>query len=323
MPHRVVVSDTKVLDEETERAVLGSVDATVETTAAKAPDAVATAAAGADALIVDSRTEVTAEVIGRADSLRVVGRAGIGVDNIDVDAAAERGVAVVNVPDYSLDEVSTHALALALACLRRIPTFDRAVDAGEWDWTAGAPIPRLAGSTVGLVAFGKIARRLAAKLRGFDVEVLAYDPYVPEYRMTDLGVGKAGFEELLAASDILSVHAPLTDDTRGLIDREALAALPEGAILVNTARGPVVDEDALLAALDSDDLAAAGLDVRETEPPGDSALHGRDDVVCSPHVAWYSEASRAELTRTVTEDVVRVLRGEAPENPVDPEEGWY
>ncbi|GCF14945.1 hypothetical protein Harman_28800 [Haloarcula mannanilytica] len=323
MSHRVVVSDTKVMDEETRAAVLNAVDATVETTGAKEPAAVARAVEGADALIVDAGTQVTAEVIDTADSLEVVGRAGIGVDNIDVWAAADAGITVVNVPDYSVDEVSTHAFALMLACLRKIPTFDRSVKSGEWEWSVGQPMHRLAGSTVGLVAFGKLARRFAAKLRGFDVDVVAYDPYVPKYRMGDLGVESVTFETLLADSDIVSLHAPLTDETRGLIDADALNRMADDALLVNTARGGLVDETALYDALVSGDLGGAGLDVRESEPPGESSLHDLDSVVCSPHVAWYSEESRVELTQTVAEDVVRVLRGKEPANPIDPETGWF
>ena len=323
MSYRIVVSDTKVMDEETRAAVLNAVDATVETTAAKEPAAVARAVESADALIVDAGTQVTAEVVDAADSLDVVGRAGIGVDNIDVRAAVDAGVTVVNVPDYAVEEVSTHAFALVLACLRKIPTFDRSVKSGEWEWSVGQPMHRLAGSTVGLVAFGKLASRFAAKLRGFDVDVLAYDPYVPEYRMGDLGVESVTFETLLAESDVVSLHAPLTDETRGLIDADALERMRDDALLVNTARGGLVDEAALYDALVSDDLGGAGLDVRESEPPGESSLHGLDSVVCSPHVAWYSEESRVELTETVAEDVVRVLRGEEPDNPVDPETGWF
>ncbi|WP_367176534.1 C-terminal binding protein [Haloarcula rubripromontorii] len=323
MSHKVVVSDTKVMDGETRAAVLNAVDATVETIGAKEPAAVARAVKDADALIVDAGTQVTAEVVEAGDSLKVVGRAGIGVDNIDVRAAVDAGVTVVNVPDYSVEEVSTHTFALVLACLRKIPTFDRSVKRGEWEWTVGQPIRRLAGSTVGLVAFGKLASRFAAKLRGFDVDVVAHDPYVPEYRMGDLGVESVTFETLLADSDIVSLHAPLTDETRGMVDAGAFDRMRDDALLVNTARGGLVDETALYDALVSGDLGGAGLDVREAEPPGDSPLHDLDSVVCSPHVAWYSEESRVELTQTVAEDVIRVLRGAEPENPVDPETGWF
>lgn len=321
MTHRVVVADTKATNIDAIEQTLS--DAATETTEARAADEVIEAAHGADALIVDSSTQVTAAVLEALDSLSVVGRSGIGVDNIDVAAAQREGTVVINVPDYCVDEVSTHALSLALARLRRLETYDGGIAEGTWDWTLGQPIGRLAGSTVGLVAFGAIARRLAAKLRGFDVSVLAYDPYVPEYRMADFGVETVGFEELLSRSSIVSIHAPLTDETRGMFDAEAFDAMREDAILVNTARGPIVEEDALAAALRSGGIDAAGLDVREAEPPGDSPLHGREDVLLTPHVAWYSEDSRTELGHTVAADVDRVLRGEEPRNPVDPEEGWF
>lgn len=323
MTHRVLVSDTKVLDLETHGDPLESVGARVETTDAKRPDELLEAAAGADALVVDSATQVTAEVIDGVDSLRVVGRGGIGVDNVDVAAAADNGVTVVNVPEYSTEEVSTHALALLLGCLRRLGVYDRAVKRGEWDWSDGAPIHRLRGETVGLVAFGGIARRLAGKLDGFDVDVVAADPYVDDERFEGTDVERVGFEELLERARYVSVHAPLTDETRGSFDAAAFDAMREGSILVNTARGPVVEEAALVDALEDGPLAAAGLDVREAEPPDASPLHDRDDVLLTPHAAWYSEESRAELSRTVSEDVARVLRGDAPANPVDPETGWY
>ena len=323
MPHRVLVSDAKVLDLETHGDPLEAVDARIETTDAKRPDELVEAAEGADALIVDALTQVTREVLEGVDSLRVVGRGGIGVDNIDVGAAADNGVTVVNVPDYALEEVSTHSLGLLLGCLRRLGRYDRAVKGGEWDWALGAPIHRFRDETVGLVAFGEIARRLASKLRGFDVDVVAADPYVSEAEMEEFGVERVGFDELLGRARYVSVHAPLTDETRGLFDADAFGAMRDGSILINTARGPIVDEAALADALENGPLAAAGLDVREEEPPGTSPLHDRDDVLLTPHAAWYSEESRAELSHTVSEDVARVLSGETPTNPVDPETGWY
>ena len=323
MTHRVFVSDAKVLDLETHGDPLESIGARVSVTSAKRPDDLLEAAAGADALIVDSVTRVTAEVLEGIDSLRVVGRGGIGVDNVDIDAAANNGVTVVNVPAYSVEEVSTHALSLLLGCLRRLGVHDRAVKGGEWDWSLGTPIHRLRNQTVGLVSFGKIARRFAAKLRGFDVDVIAVDPYVSDREMGEFGVERVGFDELLDRARYVSVHAPLTDETRGLFDAEAFGAMRDGAILVNTARGPIVEETALVDALENGPLAAAGLDVREKEPPETSPLHERDDVLLTPHTAWYSEESRAELSHTIAEDVARVLRGDAPMNPVDPESGWY
>lgn len=323
MTHEIVVSDIKVLDRESMEELFESTDATLTLTEASEPEEVIDVAADADALIIDSRVQVTEDVIDALDSLRVIGRAGIGIDNIDVTAATEADVTVVNVPDYSIEEVSTHAFALMLACLRQITTFDRSVKDGEWDWEVGQPIPRLADQTVGIVSFGKIARRFAAKLQGFGVNIVVYDPYVREYRMRDFGAEKVEFDELLEESDIVSVHAPLTDETRGMFDEEAFEKMHDDALLVNTARGPIVDEEALYTALQGGGLAGAGLDVREVEPPNDSPLHDLDSVILSPHAAWYSETSREILTTTVCEDVHRELQGNDPRNPVDPESGWF
>jgi D-3-phosphoglycerate dehydrogenase len=322
MSHRVVVSDTKVVDIERMQAQLDEIGATVETTNATEPTAVLDAAAGADALVVDAGTQVTEQVIASLETLQDVGRTGIGVDNVDVRAAAEHGVRVVNVPGYCLDEVSAHALGLLLACARRIPTFDRSVRDDQWDWTAGGDVRRIRGSTIGLVAFGKIARSLAAKLRGFGVDVLTYDPYLSEPELSGFDVEKVSFEALLARSDFVSIHAPLTAETRGLFDGDAFEAMQDHAVLVNTARGGIVDEEALYEALTSGEVDAAALDVRETEPPLDSRLGELENVVLSPHVGWYSEASRRELCETVCSDVIRVLQGECPENPVDPDDEW-
>ncbi|ELZ27972.1 D-3-phosphoglycerate dehydrogenase [Halogeometricum pallidum JCM 14848] len=299
-----------------------AVGAETEVVKAESPEELVAAADGANALLVDAGTQVTERVLSELDSLKVVGRSGIGVDNVDVDAARERGVTVVNVPDYCLDEVSSHALGMLLSCARRLPALDRSVREGEWDWSVGGPIRRVRGSTVGLVGFGKIARSLAAKLRGFDVDVLVYDPHVSEGDLAGFSVTRTGFDRLLTESDFVSVHAPLTDETHGMFDADAFGTMPDHAIFVNTARGPIVDEGALCDALASDGLAGAGLDVRESEPPTDDRVFEFDNVVCSPHAAFYSEESRRELSRSVSEDVCRVLRGEKPRNPVETGDGW-
>lgn len=323
MTYRVVVSDSKVIDRAIEASVFDRIDAELVTTSAQTPGEVIEAAAGADAMLIDAGTQMTAEVVEELDDLVVVGRAGIGVDNIDVAAAAAEGVIVLHVPDYCVDEVSTHALALILGCLRQVVVFDQSVKAGEWDWAEGQPIRRLDGQTVGLVGFGKIPRRLAAKLRGFNVDLVVYDPYVEEYRMRDFGADPVSFDALLAQSDVVSVHVPLTNETRGMFSTNEFGAMQDDAIFVNTARGPVVDEAALHDALVNGEIGSAGLDVLETEPPTESPLFDRDDVILTPHTAWYSEESRRDLSRTIAEDIVGVLTGEPPRNPVDPETGWY
>lgn len=317
----IVVSDTKVIDL-SGRGGLADVDARIERTDAKAPEEIIEAATGAQALVVDAATQVSERVFETLERLQVVGRAGTGVDNIDLAAAKRHGVPVVNVPDYAADEVATHALGLLLACLRRVAAYDRSVRSGTWDWTTGRPIERLAGATVGIVGFGTIGRTFARRLWGFDADILAYDPYVPEAEMAGRSVRKVPFERLLADSDAVSIHAPLTEETQGLFDAEAFATMNDHAILVNTARGPIVDEDALELALREGRIDTAGIDVRETEPPDGSSLSTLDSVVSTPHAGWYSERSREDLNRTVAADVARVLRGDDPINEVDPDAQW-
>lgn len=318
---RIVVSDTKVIDVAGHPS-LEAIDATVERTDATTPADVIAAAGDADALVVDAGTRVTDRVFAELHGLQVVGRAGTGVDNIDLDAARRHDVPVVNVPDYAVDEVATHALSLLLACLRRVGTYDRSVRAGEWDWTEGRLIERLAGGTVGIVGFGTIGRRFARRLAGFDVDILAYDPYVGSAEMTERDARHAEFEHLLREADAVSIHAPLTEETRGMFDAGAFAAMDDQSILVNTARGPIVDETALESALMDGQLAAAALDVRATEPPDSSSLAAMETVVSTPHAAWYSEQSREELNRTVASDVAAVLDGEPPANPVETHRPW-
>jgi D-3-phosphoglycerate dehydrogenase len=322
MEREVVVSDNKTVDPSIQQEILAEVDAELTQTTVRTEDAVIDAIQGAEGLIVDAATPVTAEVFESVDSLQVVGRAGIGVDNVAVDAAEDHGVPVVYVPDYCVDEVATHALALLLSTVRSVHRFDRRTTDGEWDWKDGQPIHRLRGSTLGLVGFGKISRRLAAMVQGMGLTVLVHDPYVPSHECTHFNVDSVGFEELLDRSEYVSVHVPLYEETRGLFDEQAFDQMRDDAILINTARGPVLNEDALVAALDDGEIARAGIDVMETEPPEGSPLPGREDVVITPHTSWYSEDSRRDLSEDVARDVARVLTGEEPRSPVDSSLPW-
>jgi D-3-phosphoglycerate dehydrogenase len=323
MTHTVVLSDNKTVDPDDQAAILEDAGASIEILEEKTEAAVADAVRGAAGIIVDAATPVTKRVLDGTDTLRVVGRAGIGVDNVDVDAAADNGITVVNVPDYSLDEVSTHALSLLLACVRAIPQHDSAVKAGTWDWQTGRPVHRMAGQTLGLVGFGGIARRLAAKLRTFGLDVIAADPYVDGETMRDYGVEKVSFEALLDRAGYVSIHVPLYEETRHLFNTKEFERLDEECVLVNTARGGVVSEAALVTALETGEIARAGLDVLESEPPdADNPLLERDDVVLTPHTAWYSEESRDDLSESVARGVAAVLRGETPASVVDPGTPW-
>jgi len=323
---RIVVSDTR---EESNRRIREAMaeeglDSRVELL--RSPEAVAAAAEDAVGIVVDASTPVTAEALAAAEGLEleVVARAGIGVDNIDLEAAADHGVSVVNVPDYAVEEVSTHAVGLLLACVRKIPTYDRDTRAGGWDWKVGRPLRRLHGRTVAVVGLGRIGRRFARKLRGFGLDVLGYDPYLDADEFPG-NVEPAAFDDALDRADYLSLHPPLTDETRDLIDRGALGRLGDGAenpVLINTSRGEVVDEAALVDALDDGTVDAAGLDVMREEPPEGSPLVGRDDVVITPHAAWYSLEAGADLAGSLARDIRRVLDGREPRSDVSPEQGW-
>jgi len=317
MTATIVVTDYDFGNLSIESAVLDDANADVKLRGeyARTPGEVIDVAEGADALLVQY-ADVTDEVFEALPDLQAVGRYGIGVDSIDVDAAADHGVPVVNVPDYCIEEVPTHTLALLLACVRKVPSYDRAIKHGEWDWAAGKPIRRLTGTTLGLVGFGKLPRRLIELVDGFDLEILVYDPYIDAAEIEAAGAEQVDLDTLLERSRYVSVHAPLTDETRNLIDAAALDRMREDAILINTARGPLVDADALFEAVEAGDIAGAGLDVLPEEPPSDPPLD-HDAIVYTPHVAFYSEASEETMRRTVTEDVLGILRGGAPRNPVN------
>lgn len=316
--HTVVVTDFDFPDLTIERDVFSSIDAEVVAAGADTEDEIVRAAreANADALL-NQYAQVGERIFDELPDLVAVGRYGIGVDTVDLDAATARGVQVVNVPSYCEDEVSTHALSLLLACERKVARYDRAIKDGTWDWKLGAPIFRLRGRTLGLAGFGKIPRRLAEKLDGFGLELIAYDPYLSEEELAEHGIEKVDFDALLERSDAISIHTPLTDETRGLFDREAFAAMDEDAIVVNTARGEVIDVDALYDAIVDGEIRGAGLDVMPKEPPGDEPLLDLDEAVLTPHVAWYSEESIVEMRRTLSEDVAGILQGEPPRNPVN------
>jgi D-3-phosphoglycerate dehydrogenase / 2-oxoglutarate reductase len=246
----------------------------------------------------------------------VIGRTGLGVDNIDLAAARERGIMVTYVPDYCMAEVSDHAMALLLALARKVPFANAMVQSGRWEMAAVAPIHRLQGRTLGLVGLGHIPRALVPKAKAFGLEVLACDPFVAPDAFASLGVESVGFDALLAASDFVSIHAPLTRETRGMFNAGAFARMKPGALLINTARGAIIDEKALIEALDSGRLGGAALDVVETEPPPkDWPLIGRPNVVLTPHTAFYSVEALEELQTKCATDVARVLSGQPPIYP--------
>lgn len=276
-------------------------------------------AGDADGWIIQYLSPIGEKVFSSCARLKVVGRVGIGVDVIDVPAATRHGIVVTNVPSYCEEEVSDHAMALLLSCARRTALYTPAVRKGVWDWKIGHPISRLRGRTIGLVGFGKIPRALAPKARAFGLNVIASDPYLTADAAGKEGVELVDFETLLARSDFVSIHCPLTDETRGLFSREQFNKMKPGAFLINTARGGIVDIPALTEALRSKSIAGAGLDVMPQEPPEASeALFELDNVVLTPHVSWYSEESIADLQARIGRNVALVCAGRKPDAIVNP-----
>jgi D-3-phosphoglycerate dehydrogenase / 2-oxoglutarate reductase len=244
----------------------------------------------------------------RLESCRAVVRYGVGLDNVDIDAAQELGIAVGNVPEYGHEEISNHAIALLLALSRKLFAFDAAVREGT-----GIPAPqsvaRLSQRTLGLVGYGRIGRRVAAKARAFGLEVVAYDPYAA----TADGVELLELDELLRRAGILSLHVPLTPETLHMIGARELALLEPGSLVINIGRGGLVDEEALVAALQSGHIAGAALDVTETEPlPLDSPLLGAPNVILTPHVAWVSDVALEDLKRLTAENALRLIGAREP-----------
>jgi D-3-phosphoglycerate dehydrogenase len=272
---------------------------------------------GADALMVTVQ-EVTPVVLAALPACKVVARVGTGLDSIDLDGAARRGVQVTYVADYSVDEVSTHAIALLLACARRIPQYLDLVRAGQWNSVGAGTIRRLSEQTLGVAGFGRIGQAVAGKGRGLGLRVLVCDPYRSDEDIRAAGCEPASWDRLLAEPDFISLHVPLTPDSGRLINADALRAMKPTAVLINTARGGLVDEAALAAAIRAGEIAGAALDVLATEPPAaDSPLLGDPRVLITPHGAWYSAEAQRDVVVRACEDVQRVLSGQPPRSPAN------
>jgi D-3-phosphoglycerate dehydrogenase len=287
----------------------------------RAPEAVLAAAREGDVVLVQSvRPLLTGPVIRQLPRCRCIVRLGIGYDSVDVTAATDQGILVCNAPTYCVEDVADHAVALLLASVRHLARQDRWIRAGRWDRTGARPARRLKGCTLGLVGFGRIARSVAQRAGGFGLTILGTDPFVGAGSMAGSGVQKVDLDELLARSDFISIHCPLTDDTYHLLDARAFGRMKDGAFIVNTSRGPILEEAALVEALRAGKVWGAGLDVFEQEPlPLDSPLREFDNVICTPHVGANSEESRADLYRTGYQIVVDVQQGRWPQGVVNPE----
>jgi D-3-phosphoglycerate dehydrogenase len=312
----IAVTDSPFPSLDPAKAALARVDFELRMAKSAAADDILAVARDADAVLV-TYARLDAPLLRQLTRCKAIGRFGLGVDNIDIKTAADLGISVNYVPDYCMHEVSDHAMALLLALARKIPLSNQLVQAGRWEMPAVVPIHRLAGRVLGLVGFGNIPRALAPKAKALGLRVVTHDPYVTPDVLTAAGVEGVGFDRLLEMSDFVSIHAPLLPATRGLFNADVFRKMKKGAVLINTARGPLVDEDALIAALDAGELGGAALDVVTTEPLAkDSKLIGRDNVILTPHTAFYSVEALAELQTKCAADVARVLSGEKPVYPV-------
>jgi len=314
----VAVADSVFPNLDLARAVVSRAGAELRLASEPTPQGIVAAAKDADALLV-TYAKINADMIREMKKCKIISRFGIGVDNVDIAAATAAGIVVTKVPDYCIDEVSDHAMALLLSLVRKIPFSNARAHAGRWEMPAVTPIHRLRGTVLGLVGFGRIPQLVAPKAKAFGIRVVASDPFVPQGVMDQAGVGKVEFAELLKISDYISIHSPLLPETHHLFSTAVFAQMKPGAVIVNTSRGPVVDEVALAAALDAKQLAGAALDVMEQEPPLNSPLFGRDNVILTPHTSFYSVESLEELQTKAAEEVVCVLSGQPPRNPVNPE----
>jgi D-3-phosphoglycerate dehydrogenase len=318
---KVAITDAEFPTFDQEERILAKAGAQLIVAQSRSEQELIAATRDADGLLVQYAA-ITARVIAALERCRVICSYGIGVDNVDLAAATAKGIVVANVPDYGVDEVSDHALLLLLAAARRLLLVASAVKDGStsWDFTPARPIFRLRGKTLGLIGFGRISQALAKKARGLGLHVMAYDPFVDEDLASAMDVRLAALPELLSGADLISVHVPLTDETRNMIGEREFGLMKENVIFVNTSRGRVVDQAALRCVVEGRQIGGVGLDVLAAEPPtaSDAEWIRSDLVTVTPHIAWYSEEALRDLQRKAGEAVATVLRGGRPASVVNP-----
>jgi D-3-phosphoglycerate dehydrogenase len=313
---KVVLTDYVWESLDVEKNTLGDLADLVPLRAKKAEEFISEAQ-DCDALLNTYAGPITADVMAHMPKCRIIARYGIGVDTIDLDAATKAGIIVTNNPTYCIEEVAEHTMALVLACARKVTLYDRLVRGSRWEVPPGKPMFRVAGRTLGLVGFGNIARQVAVRAKAFGMQILYTDPFV-KHGQFDAPGKKVELPELLKESDFVSVHPPLTPQTRKMINDDAFMRMKPTAFVINCSRGPVVDTDALVRALDAKRIAGCALDTVDPEPlPHPHPLRDRDNVIVTPHVAWYSEQALVGLQAGAPSDVRRVLMGEWPLNVVN------
>src|SRR6516164_1220391 len=319
----ILIADYDFGDVSIEREIIEGAGFQLVAAQCKTEDEVIEQGRDADGVLAQYAT-IGARAINAFTRCRVIARYGTGVDIVDVDAATKRGIQVTNVPsDWCADEVADHAVTLWLAATRKICEYDLAVRRGEWRWQTGQPIWRLRGRVFGLLSFGSIARGIAERARPFGVEIWAHDPFIDQSEIQRQKVRPVSFDELVEGSDYLVIQSPLTPETRHLFNEKTLRRMKKTAILINTARGPIVEDAALYKALKEGWIAGAGVDDIEEEPAKQrnwsavNPLFQLSNVIITPHAAYYSEESIATVRRVAAEEAVRVLSGQAAHSPVN------
>lgn len=310
---KVYITDSDFLDARCEQEIISAAGGELIRLHCKTEDEVIVNCQDAVGLL-NQYAPITRRVMESLPQLKVVSRMGIGVDSVDISAATDLNICVTNVPDGSLEEVSNHALALIMLFARKIAVLNEHVkSAGQWEIKPAMPVRRMSCQTLGLLSFGKIAQRLAEKAAALNIKLLVYDPNVPEAVIAQYGAESVSFSDLLTNADYLSVHTPLMPETYHLIGGKELALMKSTAVLINTGRGAVIDEQALIAALSEGRLGGAGLDVLEQEPmPQDSPLRKMKNVIITPHSAWYSEEALIEIRRKTALGVAEILQNQMP-----------
>lgn len=316
---QVVITSNVFPGLETEQKVLAPFDIELVKRACRSREELVSAGKHAVALIVGNVSIDEEALAGLPNCLAIV-KPSVGVDNIDIEAATAAGVCVANVPDYGTDEVSTHAMALLLNAIRYVDVIATDVRAGRWQPRPPYPVQRSAGQTLGIVGFGRIGRLVARKAAGFNWRILAYDPYLETDAIERHGVEAVKFDRILAESDFVTLHLPLTEESQGLFNAAVFAKMKPNAFLVNTARGAIVDSQALVHAVETGQISGAALDVLDVEPPPpDHPLYGSERILVTAHVAWYSQQAFEEVRSKAVQEVARVLQGELPRNLLNPE----